>query len=88
MDALQTYQSEGRVAGGVEDIALSVVDAVLPRITKTKQLLGVPEGSLLVAPDGRPYYLEGMQLVGVRSLQQMGPGFVEAYGPLTVVAMP
>ena len=79
----------------IRNIAIAVVNTVLPEITDAKQLLGVPEGSILVYESAPGIYrsltLSGRQLLGL-VFGEAAPADPEAvlrrHGKLTVVWMP
>ena len=79
---------------GFKEQAAAVVDYLLPEIADPRQMLGVPEGSILIVEvqaGARPVRWEGGLLHGYLRADQMpmNPQWViERYGPMTVVWMP
>jgi hypothetical protein len=78
-----------------QEVAEAVIDQVYPKITKAKQLLGVPEGSILVAEYPgelyRPLIWEDGKLHGRvdAMVTDVTPEvIINRRGPLTVVWMP
>jgi hypothetical protein len=69
-------------------LAAGVLNALLPQITEARQLLGVPENSILVTPDGYVYRVRDGALTNDHTGINVGKAFIEAQGPLTVVWMP
>jgi hypothetical protein len=72
-------------------LAAGVLNALLPQITEARQMLGVPEGSILIHPvqggGARTLTWEDGKLLG-HSVKYTPEWLIERYGPLTVVWMP
>lgn len=89
-DALKSYPEVVGLDIDLEVFIEQIIDAVMPVITEQKQLIGVPEGSLLITRRtfSRVYEIDHGYLVQYCTKTRVGKSFVEEYGPLTVVAMP
>lgn len=75
----------------IRAMAETVVDAVLPQITKPEQLAGVSEGSILfVERDADTFFYtwRGEQLHNLGGAGGFIPEYILRWGPLTVVWQP
>lgn len=78
----------------IEEGAETIVDALMPQLTDKKQMLGVPDGSILIVEvqaGARAVRWEDGHLHGNLRADgmPMDPAWViDRYGPLTVVWMP
>ena len=68
--------------------ARAAVDAVLPQISDSEQLIGFPDRSLLIDRDGELYRIIGRELLYAYPPMPVGDEFWEMTGPLTVVWQP
>ncbi len=96
-DALRAYfneQSWDEPGYAATDAAPRLLDAMLPQITEARQMLGVPERSILtveVQAGARALRWDGSFLHGdlrADRMPQRPAEVIERYGPLTVVWMP
>jgi hypothetical protein len=93
--AVDTIRHFDTTQDPIRNIAIAVVNTLNPQITDSKQLLGVPEGSILIFESGpntyRPLTLSSGRLWG-RVPGVMDPvdpvDVLKHYGKLTAVWMP
>lgn len=71
-----------------EDVAEAVIDAVLPLITEQRQLLGVPDDSILIDRRNTVYKIRKGYLENILTGWRADNHLVEEQGPLVVIAMP
>ena len=70
------------------DVAEAVIDVVIPLITEQRQLLGVPDGSVLLDRRNTVYKIRNGYLENILTGWRADKNLVEEQGPLVVVAMP
>jgi hypothetical protein len=92
--AVDTIRHFDNTQDPIRSVAIAVINTLNPQITDAKQMIGVPEGSILIVPvhsgvtpatwrAGRLW--EDLE----RAKSSHAPEWVlERYGPLTVVWMP